>query len=236
MSSRQFPRRHRWRQNKYENVLNRNLCLLRLKTAILTEMPASEELKEDGTELRPATFDSEQKSSPSEQIRFVHKDYTSKTLILRSLRNFSLAAMAFLSLAVIFQETTPYMTAASLTYFLLVAGVINRKKRRTHLRLMLTAISIDISLVLVLELQRAAIKTALDMKLGFFQQLHIASSLLAVLFYFPTMYFGWKAFRDHSKNIPVTSNRHIWLGITAFILRSIGFITMFSMLHHLTND
>jgi hypothetical protein len=99
---------------------------------------------------------------------------------------------------------------------------------------MISAILIDLSLVAILEIQRSAVETALKRELEFFQQIHIASSLLAILFYFPTAYFGWKAYRAYLARVKPASNLHIQLGIITFALRTLGFITMFSLISRVT--
>ena len=123
---------------------------------------------------------------------------------------------------------TPYMAFASLSYLFMILGLLNRKKnRRLHIRFMSLAMLIDISIVCILEIQRNAIQTAIDMKLGFFQQLHIGSSLSAVVLYFPTAYLGWKTYKRREA---FHSHSHRYFGMIVFILRSIGFLTMFFFL------
>ncbi|MBN8554247.1 MAG: hypothetical protein J0L93_02285 [Deltaproteobacteria bacterium] len=122
---------------------------------------------------------------------------------------------------------TPYMAIATFSYFCMVMGILNRKKNRlAHIRWMSLAMLIDLSIVGILEYQRDAIQTTIDMKLGFVQQIHIAVSLMAVLFYFPTIYFGWMLYWGKRT---LRLKTHKWLGILVFLLRTIGFVTMFKM-------
>lgn len=131
--------------------------------------------------------------------------------------------------ALLFVYTTPYMTLASLIYGLHVWGLTYRKKDAfKHAKLMTTAIVLDISLVLVLEFLRGAIETTLKFELSLIQQAHIFCSLMAVLLYFPTFYFGRKRLKDR-KN-PALLQRHKLFAIPAFTFRSLGYFLMFSFL------
>lgn len=137
-------------------------------------------------------------------------------------------ALAFLIMSVsIF--TTPYMAAATFAYGCLILGLIERKKRNFHMSLMLTGILIDIMLVLILEVTRSAIGTATGESLSFVQYTHIAVSLLAVLLYFPILGHGYLLVGKTSNKESLRS-RHIKLGVSAFVLRSVGWFTMFSFL------
>ena len=126
--------------------------------------------------------------------------------------------------------TTPYMAAATVSYLLMVCGFYFRRMVKRHAAFMLTAITLDLLIVLVLEFQRSAIKTALEFSLTLLQQAHIGASLIAVLFYFPVMGIGlWLlTHRDHRN--PTLRSLHIKLALTAFFFRSVGFILMFSLL------
>jgi hypothetical protein len=120
------------------------------------------------------------------------------------------------------------MGIASLSYFLMVSGLIYRQERMVHVRLMTAAIAIDVLLVLTLEITKSAVETAASLKLIWPQQMHIGFSLLAVLFYIPVVYLGRKRFLG--KATTTQKNRHLKMGITAFVFRTIGYIFMFSML------
>lgn len=141
-------------------------------------------------------------------------------------------AVLSLSIAIaIGQWTTPYMAIASFAYFSLCIGVLFRSRKEFHIPLVVTAVAIDISLVLILEVQRSAIATAMGGKLNTLQLGHIAFSLAAVVLYIPTIVFGVRSLQSASKG----KNRkiHTRLGKIAFICRTIGFILMFSLLDYL---
>jgi hypothetical protein len=123
---------------------------------------------------------------------------------------------------------TPYMAVATLAYALMTVGLLNRKNKQRHVRLMAIAITLDVLIVLILELQKDAVQTALDFSLAPLQQLHVGTSSIAVLLYIPVVYLGFKRFRGLGDLN--TRLWHIRLGIGAFIFRTLGFILMFSLL------
>ncbi len=82
-------------------------------------------------------------------------------------------------------------------------------------------IAIDLLLVLVLQIQRNAVHTALEFSLSPLQQAHVVASTIATVLYFPTLYLGW------------TRRSRVWhlrVGVLAFLFRTFGFILMFSLL------
>ena len=124
---------------------------------------------------------------------------------------------------------TPYMVVATFAYLALATGLLFRKNRKLHVSLMHLGMILDVSLVLILEIQRSAIGTALGPTLNGFQTAHVIASTLAIIFYVPTYYLGfyrWKGL-DKDKN---KRTWHIRFALTAFCLRTIGFLLMFSML------
>lgn len=104
-----------------------------------------------------------------------------------------------------------------------------RKKTRWHVALMLSAIAIDIGLVLTLAIRRGAVGTALEFKLGTLPQLHILFSTLAILLYLPVAWIGWTLFKSRV-SAPSRKRLHMRFGWAAFVLRSLGFLLMFSLL------
>lgn len=123
---------------------------------------------------------------------------------------------------------TPYMGLATFSYFLMVAGIACRRgSRQAHRAFMLSAVTIDLSLVLALEWQRGATATAAAFTLSPWQTAHVAASTLAVIFYVPLL---WAGFRLWQNEAPSLRRRHRVLGFTAFVLRTLGFLLMFSLL------
>lgn len=124
--------------------------------------------------------------------------------------------------------TTPYMACATLAYSLMVTGLIFRKETRIHFKIMGLAIFLDLSIVLVLEIKRHAIHTALSFTLSPLQQCHIAMSSVAAVLYLPILVLGF--IRLVGRGTRSMRSAHITLGISAFIFRTLGFFLMFSML------
>ncbi len=129
--------------------------------------------------------------------------------------------------------TTPYMGLATFSYLILCTGLALRLDRQWHVRLMTSGISIDLLLVLILQIKRNAIKTAVGFTLNPFQQAHIYFSLAATLLYFPVLVLGWKLWRKKIKGNRFRMT-HLSLGILSFILRSLGFFLMFSLIKHVS--
>ena len=126
----------------------------------------------------------------------------------------------------IFYFSTPYMAAASISYFLLLNGALFCEDRRIQAWFMSGGVLIDLSLVLFLEISRSAIGEAIQSPLNPYQRGHILCSLLAVLLYFPAMLLGLKTIRA-GKN---KNQLHRRIGQAALFFRSIGFVLMFSLL------
>ena len=122
---------------------------------------------------------------------------------------------------------TTQMYIATIAWLLLTYGFLKRKEKRIHVFLMLSGISLDILLVLYLQATRGAIQTALSFSLALLKQLHIGVSTSALLLYFPVVYFGIKLL----KGIEVDRIKplHVKLAVTTYVLRTIGFLFMFSM-------
>lgn len=122
---------------------------------------------------------------------------------------------------------TIYMYIAACAWITMCGGYFLRRNRRLHPMLMRLAILIDFGLVLYLEATRGAVETALEFKLAVLKQIHIGFSTVALVLYFPVLYFGF-----HLLKGPVTAqlrNRHIKFALAAFFFRTLGFIFMFSM-------
>ncbi len=123
---------------------------------------------------------------------------------------------------------TPYMGVASFAYALICLGLVYRRQRKVHALLMNSGIVLDLSLVLILEIARDAVNTAIGMSLGPLQQAHIYSSAIAVVLYIPAFVLGWRALLY--KLGPSGISWHRRLALTAFGFRSIGFALMFTLL------
>lgn len=136
--------------------------------------------------------------------------------------------IALLGGGTVFFLATPYMALATFSYCLMVAGVACRRgARHAHRAFMLSAVVIDLALVLALEWQRGATATAFAFTLSPWQTAHVAASTMAVILYVPLLWAGLRLWRmEH----PSRRRLHRNLGITAFLLRTLGFLLMFSLL------
>jgi hypothetical protein len=75
-----------------------------------------------------------------------------------------------------------FHAASTLVLLILVAGILLRRRRGIHIPLMMTAFSLDLASVLVLEFSRGAIKKAISAPpplLAF----HVTVSVFALVFY-----------------------------------------------------
>ena len=122
-----------------------------------------------------------------------------------------------------------FMGLATLSYSMLIIGLLNRfRSKHEHAFFMTLGISIDLIIVLSLEIQRNAIGTAVSFSLSSLQQAHIGFSSLATLLYFPVLFLGVRNLK--SPPTLVSLKAHKILGYSAFIFRSLGFVLMFSLI------
>jgi hypothetical protein len=126
--------------------------------------------------------------------------------------------------------TTPNMGVATLAYFSMLCGLIFRKDRRAHSLFMGSAMVLDLGLVLLLQLTRNAVGTAAGGALNPMQLIHIGTSLIALLLYVPLTYLGMMA--RLQKSTASMRRNHRLLGMGTFLFRTVGFLSMFSMLTH----
>lgn len=119
---------------------------------------------------------------------------------------------------------------ATLCFVSLCVGLLSLKTRFRpfHPRFMLLGILGDLGLVVVLEITRGAVGTAVGGELSALQYGHIGSSLAACLIYVPVLVSGFRLWFGRSPNFGLR-RWHKRMGVTAFVLRAIGFALMFSM-------
>ena len=119
------------------------------------------------------------------------------------------------------------MWIATAAWLCLVVGLLLRKNRNRHVPLMLTGISADICLVLYLEVTKGAVEKALLFDLTPLQMTHIGFSTCALILYFPVLYLGGRLVTG--KGSASTLFWHKRVAILALVLRTFGFLFMFSM-------
>lgn len=142
-------------------------------------------------------------------------------------QNLLLALAAAVAGTAVAYFATPYMGIATFAYGLMAAGLMRRRQRRVHRAFMATALALDTGLVLTLELQRGATATAASLALSPLQSAHVLASTLAVLTYLPIVVLGIVLWSEES---PRVRQLHRILGYLAFVLRTLGFLLMFSLL------
>lgn len=123
---------------------------------------------------------------------------------------------------------TLYMWIATIAWLAMCLGfAVRRRNRLLHVRCMLYCITSDVLLVIFLEITRHAVEKAASFTLNYNQQIHIGFSLCAMLLYAPAVYLGRKIYLGNSD--PRIRLIHRRVGYGAFLLRSLGFLFMFSM-------
>jgi hypothetical protein len=121
--------------------------------------------------------------------------------------------------------------AATLAYVLLVAGWSQRRRRERHVPLVLSGMALDLAMVVWLEVSRSVVEevagSAPHVPFPAIRWAHIASSTLAVVFYFPTLWFGFRLLRGATD--PAVRKRHATFATLALVLRSVGFLCMWGV-------
>lgn len=133
------------------------------------------------------------------------------------------------------------MAVATLAYSFFIRGlsrisIPERRSIQKHRLYMKTGIGLDLGLVLYLQFTKSAIQTVLNQgqasqhALTMVQNLHILTSTLATALYIPVLVLGTKlSLSPHGKHRDVTLRRHRMMGVAALLLRTAGFLLMFSM-------
>ena len=123
-----------------------------------------------------------------------------------------------MSSAVIFQ------IQSVLIVILFTLGILNRKKRNLHVKLMSSAIAWDILLILQIELTRGAVGKAMKVVVNpVLLIIHVAMALTTVVLYFFMIYSGRKMLRGEV----VQRKMHLFCGISCYVLRILVLGTSF---------
>ena len=106
----------------------------------------------------------------------------------------------------------------------MVIGLIYRRDRSKHVKIMGTTIAWDILLVLQIELSRGAIiKASQAVTNEMILNIHVSFAVTTVLFYFAMIYTGRKLLTGDNKIRPL----HKKLGWTTFTLRILTYVTSY---------
>ena len=146
-----------------------------------------------------------------------------KVKILDGLLSLSLAVILVVVLLV---EMTTYMYLASLSLGLMTLGILVRKSIRAHQILLVSAVILDLSLVLILESRRDAIDTVTSLNLSYYQLIHVALAVIAVITYIPTLILGYLYAKRREQKFAL----HLIFGKVAYVFRFLSWIFMFSFL------
>lgn len=107
---------------------------------------------------------------------------------------------------------------------LMLAGIILRKKRRTHIQIMSLAMIWDVLLILQIELSRSAVAKASKVVTNpMMLNIHVFIALTTVLLYVFMVYTG-RGILSGQEGIRF---KHKILGYTTFFLRILTFVTSF---------
>lgn len=117
-----------------------------------------------------------------------------------------------------------FQIQSTLIVVLMVIGLIFRKDRAKHVKIMGTTIAWDILLVLQIELSRGAIiKASKAVTNEAMLNIHVSIAVTTVLFYFAMIYTGRKLLKGDAKIRPT----HMKLGWTTFSLRILTYVTSY---------
>ena len=106
-------------------------------------------------------------------------------------------------------------------------GVSQWRNRKKHMRIQLTGISLDLLLVLQIEVMRGAINTSLKpMQNSWLMNIHIAMAVTCVLLYPFIIYSGRMLYKGKGP-FPRYKKLHRRTAITALTLRTLVLITSF---------
>jgi len=107
---------------------------------------------------------------------------------------------------------------------LIFYGVYQRANRQKHVKIMASAITWDILLVLQIQLNRSAIQKAVKVvENPMILTIHVCIALSTVLLYFALIYTGRKLLSGQSD----IRSKHKLLGVSAVVLRTLTFLTSF---------
>lgn len=103
--------------------------------------------------------------------------------------------------------------------FILTVGFFNRRRKRIHIPLMVSALIIDLGMVVYLEVTRAVIESVPGRGVTPLLWFHIALSLFVLLLYGMQVWTGIRKARG------ITSERHRPMGYTLLVTRYGNLIT-----------
>ncbi len=124
---------------------------------------------------------------------------------------------------------------SSLVLLIIATGLYFRKKMSLHIPLMITAFVIDLTLVLVIEIQRAAVEKVVGHVAAgtdYFLIFHAAVSLLVLVSYVSLIYTGSKVYKGIKAGTGKPREIYAWhkkLAAAFIVLRLINYLTSFAL-------
>lgn len=119
-----------------------------------------------------------------------------------------------------------YKLIATIAFVLLTAAFAVHRRRRPHVALALSAIALDLGMVLWLEFERSVIaKASGEVTYDGYEIAHIVSSSIAVLLYLPTLYLGFKLLKGDNS----VRKAHKYVAEAAYLFRAVGFALMWAV-------
>jgi hypothetical protein len=121
-------------------------------------------------------------------------------------------------------ETWLMQTQSLLIVLLMMAGIIVRRRRDLHVKIMGTAMLWDVILILQIELSRSAIlKASKAASNAMALNIHVSIAVTTVLLYGYMIFSGRKMLANQSQ----FRSKHRFMGYTTFLMRILTFITSF---------
>ena len=121
-------------------------------------------------------------------------------------------------------EVVLMQTQSLCIILLMIAGIVLRRNRKLHVRIMSLAMIWDIILILQVELSRSAVlKASNALSIPMILNIHVAIAVSSVVLYGFMIYTGRKLLAGDNS----IRTKHKFLGYTTFIMRLLTFITSF---------
>lgn len=118
-----------------------------------------------------------------------------------------------------------FYIASSVVLLILGFGLIVRKNRDLHIKVMTTAFVLDVLLVLIIEIQRHAVEKVVTQHLQPILLFHVIVSLLVVVGYVWQVILGRKILA----NVPNARTWHMYSGAIFMLLRLTNYVTSFML-------
>lgn len=95
------------------------------------------------------------------------------------------------------------IVVSTISFALLIAGVLLRRRVHLHVPLLLTAFALDVGLLIFLQLTRGAIQTVLTQPNPPLLYFHVATSVGMLIGWGAMLFLGWKLLRGKDSIRPV---------------------------------